>query len=262
MSGKLKMTYSHSAEIQELRFNPVNESQFAAVDKYGELRIWDAENNSPIRTVKVESISAGKLKCLAWSHDGKYLSVGSGMADAGIIYTFDTSNWSKSGFDLPGLGSVNSLDYNSDSSRLAVGHDNGLIVCNTDTYGIEYYNKDPVHHIRWRPDGSMLAAGGQIYVFDDFNFNGPKIQISTPQSGSSYISDSVKIAGKISDPHGIRSATITFVPGFFYPNGFSGRGPEPNFSPGPEPDKKQSVLYDVRYADSRFHTAGTNTALC
>jgi len=25
-SGKLKMTYSHSAEIQELRFNPVNES--------------------------------------------------------------------------------------------------------------------------------------------------------------------------------------------------------------------------------------------
>ncbi len=209
MSGKLKMTYSHSAEIQELRFNPVNESQFAAVDKYGELRIWDAENNSPIRTVKVESISAGKLKCLAWSHDGKYLSVGSGMADAGIIYTFDTSKWSKSGFDLPGLGSVNSLDYNSDSSRLAVGHDNGLIVCNTDTYGIEYYNKDPVHHVRWRPDGSMLAAGGQIYVFDDFNFNGPKIQLSTPQSGSSYISDSVKIAGKISDPHGIRSATIS-----------------------------------------------------
>ncbi len=208
-SGKLKMTYSHSAEIQELRFNPVNESQFAAVDKYGELRIWDTENNSPIRTVKVESISAGKLKCLAWSHDGKYLSVGSGMADAGIIYTFDTSNWSKSGFDLPGLGSVNSLDYNSDSSRLAVGHDNGLIVCNTDTYGIEYYNKDPVHHVRWSPDGSMLAAGGQIYVFDDFNFNGPKIQISTPQSGSSYISASVKIAGKVSDLHGIRSATVS-----------------------------------------------------
>jgi len=208
-SGKLKMTYSHSAEIQELRFNPVNESQFAAVDKYGELRIWDTDNNSPIRTVKVESISTGKLKCLAWSHDGKYLSVGSVIGDTGMIYTFDTSNWSKSGFDLPGLGGVNSLDYNSDSSRLAVGHDNGLIVCNTDTYGIEYYNKDPVHHVRWRPDGSMLAAGGQIYVFDDFNFNGPKIQISTPQSGSSYLSDSVKIAGKIADPHGIRSATIS-----------------------------------------------------
>ncbi|MGD9107108.1 MAG: FN3 associated domain-containing protein, partial [Desulfobacterales bacterium] len=208
-TGKLKMTYSHNSEIQELRFNPVNESQFAAVDKNGELRIWDTENTSPIKTVKVESISAGKLKSLAWSHDGKYLSVGSVIGDTGMIYTFDTSNWSKSGFDLPGLGSVDSLDYNSDSSRLAVGHDNGLIVCNTDTYGIEYYNKDPVHHVRWRPDGSMLAAGGQIYVFDDFNFNGPKIQISTPQSGSSYISDSVKIAGKISDPHGIRSATIS-----------------------------------------------------
>jgi cell division septation protein DedD/WD40 repeat protein len=208
-SGKLKMTYSHSAEIQELRPNPVNESQFAAVDRYGELRIWDTDNNSPIKTVKVGSISSGKLNCLAWSHDGKYLSVGSVIGDTGMIYTFDTSNWSKSGFDFPGLGGVNSLDYNRDSSRLAVGHDNGLIVCNTDTYGIEYYNKDPVHHVRWRPDGSMLSAGGQIYVFNDFNFKGPKIQISTPQSGSSYISDSVKIAGRISDPHGIRSATLS-----------------------------------------------------
>ena len=208
-SGKLKMTFSHRAEIQELRFNPVNDSQFAAVDKYGELRIWNTESPSPVRTVKVESIPTGKLKCLAWSHDGKYLSVGSSMGNTGMIYTFDTSNWSKSAFDLPGLGNVNSLDYNSDSSRLAIGHNNGLIVCNTDTYGIEYYNKDPVHHVRWRPDGSMLAAGGQIYVFDDFNFNVPKIQISTPQSGSSYISASVKIAGKVSDPHGIRSATVS-----------------------------------------------------
>ena len=208
-SGKLKMTFSHKAEIQELRFNPVNKSQFAAVDKYGELRIWDTESTSPIKTMKVESIPTGKLKCLAWSNDGEYLSVGSGSGDTGMIYTFDTSNWSKSGFDLPRLGNVNSLDYNRDSSRLAVGHDNGLIVSNTDTYGIEYYNKDPVHHVRWSPDGSMLgAAGGQIYVFDDFNLNGPKIQISTPQSGSSYISSSVKIAGKISDPHGIRSASV------------------------------------------------------
>ena len=207
-SGKLKMTFSHKAEIQELRFNPVNKSQFAAVDKFGELKIWDTESTSPIKTVKVESIPRGKLKCLAWSNDGEYLSVGSGSGDTGMIYTFDTSNWSKSGFDLPKLGNVNSLDYNRDSSRLAVGHDNGLMVCNTDTYGIEYYNKDSVHHVRWSPDGSMLAAGGQIYVFDDFNLNGPKIQISTPQSGSSYISSSVKIAGKISDPHGIRSASV------------------------------------------------------
>ncbi len=208
-SGKLKMTFSHNAEIQELRFNPVNKSQFAAVDKYGELRIWDTERSSPIKTMKVESIPTGKLKCLSWSNDGKYLSVGSGTGDTGMIYTFDTSNWSKSGFDFPELKNVNSLDYNSDSSRLAVGHDNGLIVCNTDTYGIEYYNNHPVHHVRWSPDGSMLAAGGQIYVFDDFNLNGPKIQISTPQSGSSYISNSVKIAGKITDPHGIRSATVS-----------------------------------------------------
>ena len=208
-SGKLKMTYRHNAEIQELRFNPVNESQFASVDTYGELRIWDTENTSPVKTVKVGSISAGKLNCLAWSHDGRYLSVGSVIGDTGMIYTFDTSNWSKSGFNLPGLGGVNSLDYNRDSSRLAVGHDNGLIVCNTDAYGIEYYNKYPVHHVRWRPDGSMLAAGGQIYVFNEFNFSGPKIQISTPQSGSSYLSDSIEVSGKISDPHGIGSATLS-----------------------------------------------------
>jgi cell division septation protein DedD len=126
-----------------------------------------------------------------------------------MIYTFDTSNWSKSGFDFPKLGNVNSLDYNRDSSRLAVAHDNGLMVYNTDTYGIEFYNKHPAHHVRWSPDGSMLAAGGQIYVFDDFNFNGPKIRITTPQSGGCYISASVKIAGRISDPRGIRSATVS-----------------------------------------------------
>jgi len=203
------MAFSHNAGIQELRFNPVDDSQFAAVDKYGELRIWNTDSSSPQRTVKVESIYTGKLKCLAWSHDGKYLSVGSGIGDAGIIYTFDTSSWSKSAFDLPGLGDVNSLDYNNDSLRLAIGHDNGLIVCNTDTYGIEYYSTDPVHHVRWSPDGSMLAAGGQIYVFDHFNFNGPKIQISTPQSKSSYTSSLVEIAGKISGLHGIRSATVS-----------------------------------------------------
>ncbi len=209
VSGKLEMTFSHRAEVQELRFNPVNDSQFAAVDKYGELRIWNTESPSPVKTVKVESISTGKLKCLAWSHDGKYLSVGSGMGNAGMIYTFDTSNWSKSAFDLPGLGNVNSLDYDNTSLRLAIGHDNGLIVCNNDTYKIEYYNKDPGHHVRWSPDGSMLAAGGQIYVFNGFNFNSPKIQISAPQSGSSYMAASVKIAGKVSDPHGIRSATVS-----------------------------------------------------
>jgi WD40 repeat protein/cell division septation protein DedD len=208
-SGKLKMTYNHSGEIQELRFNPVNESQFATVDTYGELRVWDTENTSPIKTVNVGSISSGRLNCLAWSHDGKYLSVGSVIGGTGMIYTYDTSNWSKSAFDFPGLGNVNSLDYNRNSSRLAIGHDNGLIVCNTDTYGIEYYNKDPVHHVRWSPDGTMLAAGGQIYVFEKFNFNGPEIQIYTPRSGSSYITDAVKIEGKISDPHGIRSATLS-----------------------------------------------------
>jgi cell division septation protein DedD/WD40 repeat protein len=208
-SGKLQMTFSHNNEIQELRFNPVNKSQFAAVDKYGELRIWDTERSSPIKTVRVESIPTGKLKCLAWSNNGNYLSVGSGTGDTGMIYTFDTSNWSKSGFDFSKLGNVNSLDYNRDSSRLAVAHDNGLMVYNTDTYGIEFYNKHPAHHVRWSPDGSMLAAGGQIYVFDDFNFNGPKIRITTPQSGGCYISASVKIAGRMSDPRGIRSATVS-----------------------------------------------------
>ena len=120
--------------------------------------------------------------------------------------------------------------------------------------GIEYYSTDPVHHVRWSPDGSMLAAGGQIYVFDDFNFNGPKIQISTPQSKSSYTSSLVEIAGKISGLHGVRSATVSvnggapaalsLAPdGFFARTVFSGRWSKSNFNPGAEQDKKQILLY-------------------
>ncbi len=208
-SGKLKMTFSHNAEIQELRFNPVNDAQFAAIDKYGELRLWDTSNPSPVKTVKVEPIPTGNLKCLAWSHDGTNLSIGSGIADSGMIYTFDTSNWSKSGFDLQGLGNVNSLDFNNDSSLLAVGHDKGLIIFNTNTDSIEYYNTDSVDHVRWNPDGSILAAGGQIYAFDEFSFNPPSIEISDPQNGSSFTTRSMNITGKISDPQNIRAATVS-----------------------------------------------------
>ena len=51
------------------------------MDKYGELRIWDTETTSPIKTMKVESIPTGKLKCLAWSSDGKYIASGSGQRE-------------------------------------------------------------------------------------------------------------------------------------------------------------------------------------
>jgi cell division septation protein DedD/WD40 repeat protein len=207
-SGKLKTTFSHNAEIQELRFNPVDTSQFASVDRYGELRIWNTGDPSSVKTIKVESLPTGKLKCLAWSHDGTTLSVGSGIADSGIIYTFDTNNWSKSGFDLPGLGNVNSLDYNHDASQLAIGHDEGMIVLNTNTYSIEYYNTSPSNHVRWSPDGSKLAAGGQIYVFDDLGFDSPKIEISTPQNGSSFTTKSIRIAGKIYGSQKISTATV------------------------------------------------------
>jgi WD40 repeat protein/cell division septation protein DedD len=209
VSGSLEMDFTHDAEIEEFRFNPAVDSQFAALDKNGVLKIWDKNSAAPVKTVNVESVSTGRLKCLAWSRDGKKLVVGSGMGDTGGIYTFDTSSWSKSGFDLPGLGKVNSLDYNNDSSRLAVGHDKGLMVLNTKTFSVEYYNAAATNHVRWSPDGSMLAAGGQVYFFNDANFNGPKIEIAAPQSNASFSADSTEIKGKITGLHKIRSAGVS-----------------------------------------------------
>ncbi|MGB6012505.1 MAG: carboxypeptidase regulatory-like domain-containing protein, partial [Desulfobacterales bacterium] len=212
VSGSLEMDFAHDAEIEEFRFNPAVDSQFAALDKNGVLKIWDKNSAAPVKTVNVESVSTGRLKCLAWSRDGKKLVVGSGMGDTGGIYTFDTSSWSTSGFDLPGLGKVNSLDYNNDSSRLAVGHDKGLMVLNTKTFSVEYYNTAATNHVRWSPDGAMLAAGGQVYFFNDANFNGPKIEIAVPQSNASFSADSTEIEGKITGLHKIRSAGV-FVNG-------------------------------------------------
>ena len=208
-SGNLQMTFSHNAEIEELRFNPANDSQFAAVDKYGEMRIWNTGSDAYVRTVKVESMPTGKLKCLAWSHDGTNLSAGSGLADVGVVYTFDTTTWSKSGFDLPGLGNVNSLDYDKDSSRLAIGHDKGLIVYNTNKHAIEYYDKGAVQHVRWGPNKLMLAADGQIYLFGKRSLKCPEIRIFSPQNGSSFMADSIEIRGKIHGRQNIRSATIS-----------------------------------------------------
>ncbi len=210
--GALNTTFNHNDEIRELRFNPANDSQFAAVDNYGELRIWNTESPSPVKTIDVESGSTVNLECLAWSHDGTNLSVGTVNGDTGVIYTYNTLSWSKSGFTLPGLGAVNSLDYNNDSSRLAIGHSNGLIVYNLNTYTVEYYNSGSVKHVRWspasrNPDGCMLAAGGQVYVFDDYSC--PQVRIFSPESGSFVTSASVEIVGKISDPHDIRSATAS-----------------------------------------------------
>jgi hypothetical protein len=208
-SGNLQMSFKHNAEIEELRFNPVDDSQFAAVDKYGTLKIWQTDSASSVKTVKVESMPTGRLKCLAWSHDGTSLSAGSGIGDMGVIYTFDTASWSKSGFDFPGLGSVNSLDYNSDSSRLAIGHDKGLMVYNTNKYAIEYYDKGSVQHIRWGPNKSMLAADGQVYLLGKRSFKFPEIRIFTPQNRSSFMADTVEITGKIHGHQNIRSATIS-----------------------------------------------------
>ncbi|MBW1827489.1 MAG: SPOR domain-containing protein, partial [Deltaproteobacteria bacterium] len=209
VSGSLEMDFTHDAEIEEFRLNPAVDSQFGSLDKNGVLKIWDKNSTTPVKTVTVESVSTGRLKCLAWSHDGQKLVAGSGMGDTGVIYTFDTSSWSKSGFDLPGLGNVNSLDYNNDSSMLAVGHDKGLMVLNTKTYSVAYYNTAATNHVRWSPDGSMLAAGGQIYVFNDSNLNGPKIRIAAPQSNASFSADSTEIKGKITGFHKISSAEVS-----------------------------------------------------
>ncbi len=209
VSGSLEMDFTHDAEIEEFRFNPAVDSQFAALDKNGVMKIWDKNSAAPAKTVKVESFSTGRLKCLAWSRDGKKLVAGSGIGDTGVIYIFDTSSWSKSGFDSPGLGNVNSLDYNNDSSMLAVGHDKGLMVLNSRTYSVEYYNTAATNHVRWNSDGSMLAAGGQVYVFNDSNFNGPKIHIAAPQSNAFFSGDSTEIKGKITGLHKIRSAGVS-----------------------------------------------------
>jgi len=209
VSGSLEMDFAHDAEIEEFRFNPALDSQFAALDKNGVLKIWDKNSGAPVKTVTVESVSTGRLKCLAWSHDGKKLIAGSGIGDTGIIYTFDTSSWSKSGFDLPGLGNVNSLDYNNDSSLLAIGHDKGLMVLDTKTYSVVYYSSAAANHVRWSPDGAVLAAGGQVYVFNDTNFDGPKIEIAAPQSNAFFSAESTEIKGKIAGPHNIGSAGVS-----------------------------------------------------
>ncbi|UCD33610.1 MAG: SPOR domain-containing protein [Desulfobacterales bacterium] len=208
-TGNLQMSFRHNAEIEEIRFNPADDSQFAAVDKYGTLKIWNTDSAAPVKTVKVESMPTGRLKCLAWDHDGNSISVGSGIGDAGVIYTFDTASWSKSGFDLPGLGNVNSLDYNSNSSRLAIGHNKGLIVYNANKQAIEYFDKGPVQHVRWSPDKSMLAADGQIYLFGKQSFKFPKIRIFSPQNRSSFMTDTIEITGNIRGRQKIRSATMS-----------------------------------------------------
>ncbi|MBU8850005.1 MAG: trypsin-like peptidase domain-containing protein [Desulfobacterales bacterium] len=209
-NGSVIRTYQQLADdIWAIRFNPANLSQFATVDDDGNLHIWQTNQISPIKTLNIiRDGAANEGRSIAWSHDGSIIAVG--MYD-GYIQLFNTSTWQSTVIDWPGLGSnrVVSLDFNNNSSRLAIGTwDSGMFIYNLNNNALEYQNinTSTVNSVRWNPDSTMLAADGDIYIFDDTE--GPSISISSPQNRN-CVPTIFNLAGMINDPHGVEYATIT-----------------------------------------------------
>jgi len=129
-----------------------------ALDKAGELRIWDARTGDVIFTWPLPPT----CHCLAFSPDGSRLAIG---GSDGAVLLWDTKARQQIVRMLPHTQTVGSLAFSPDGRRLASASWDGtakIVDAQTgDTRTTLVGHSGWVHAIAFHPDGKQLATAGE-----------------------------------------------------------------------------------------------------
>jgi WD40 repeat protein/tRNA A-37 threonylcarbamoyl transferase component Bud32 len=107
----------HTAEIRGLAFTPDGQTVISSA-RDGEVRLWNAAADSPVRILKPE---LGTAYCVAISPNGQLLAVGGGDWQRGSIKIFDLASQTELAEIKAFGGFVHSVAFNSDGEQLAAG---------------------------------------------------------------------------------------------------------------------------------------------
>jgi len=183
-TGQIIRTFNNNGATS-LAWSPTANNQLAAVDYYGEIRIWDVDTGIVIFNQSALETTFG----IAWSPDGSKIATGHqlsrGMVEEGTIkiwnastgqllqtfpnlpVTISVSQWSPDGSKLVGSYGTGAAIWNVNNGQtIAFIRDDALI--NSDGSITEYY----VDRVAWRLDGSQLLTVGsfEIRLWDATNY--------------------------------------------------------------------------------------------
>jgi len=180
-SGTQVMTLQgHVNWVRSIVFTPDSKQLISAGDDRT-ICIWNLEDGTLQRKIRGH---LGRIRSLGISHDGKYIA-SAGLANATqlsegisddyevVIKQWDLENGECTQVIRGHSGWILSVDYNSDSSQLAVGcYDSTVNVWDAATgdclHNNTYHNRR-VNTVSFSPDDRLLASGGDdrtIYVYD------------------------------------------------------------------------------------------------
>ena len=164
----------HTDFVWGLAWSPAsNPLLLASASQDGSVRLWDAESRA-----QTAALETDRAMCVAWSPDGKQLSVGT--------YSGEVQVWDASARELlhtwksETSASVISVAWSPDAQSLASGEFGGEVyvwdaasgeVRQTLT-GYTEARRD-VNGLAWSPDGSLLASAhqdGRVRLWDSETF--------------------------------------------------------------------------------------------
>lgn len=157
----------HQTWVTRVRFNPNPEADtVATISDDGTLRLWNATDAAPLRTVRFNQSGAFAL---AWQPDGTAVFVGD---DDGTIHLFNAEGEPMLNRSITER-SLGALDVSPDGRRVAVGDETGrLHILDTTTLEpLDSFNaqRASVMSVAWHPAGDRIvtaAANGLTRVHD------------------------------------------------------------------------------------------------
>ncbi|KLE31301.1 hypothetical protein AAW01_06675 [Aurantiacibacter gangjinensis] len=162
-------------EIERVAWT-VDGQHVASVSEDGLLQVFRADTAEIVFTFQHQNGIDG----LSASPDGRYLATGQERVDGmGVTRVFSTEDWSLV-TQIPHRGTVNEIDFSSDSTMMAVVGDKAARVYNVADWSERHawdiaeesplFDDDHIYiNTKFNPDGTLLAAGGThgfVYIYD------------------------------------------------------------------------------------------------
>ena len=157
----------HEDSITAVKFSPIA-PVLASGSQDGTLKIWNTENGTEIRSVKLGSVDA-----LAYSPDGKTLAV----SDGAQIHLFNTTTWESAGTLVVHLEQqpVTAFTFSPDGKSLAVGGWSKKLslwdVGKRKLIEVVGEHTGEILSIAWSPKPNLLATGGTDKVVSLWDMN-------------------------------------------------------------------------------------------
>ncbi len=155
----------HRGQIKHMSWSPLN-MRIASVCSENKIRIWETYTG---KTISIYPGDPYISQSLAWSHDGRYLTV----AGNGAITVWDTSTNTIMARLKRRFQNFLSVSWSQDSAHIAAAFDQRVLIWHLGSHRQNnvrvFQHHSQVNTVSWSPDGAYLAYGGNdttIHVWD------------------------------------------------------------------------------------------------